>query len=180
MGDDGFHSVCSAISEDVAWGELGRNGPSRPFAGDSDRLPGIGSSPDRVGGDECMADRISRCTDEVSHKSKALSMDTASPAGKASMDDRVESRAFLVFVEEGGPTLVAEDRLVDAARDFGVLGGECRVGPCDGNEPDRGRVSSRLSSIGGSRMPKSRSSRPIEFALSTFCVHKPRATKTTI
>lgn len=64
-GDDGiiclgggeleFQLNVVAVSEEVVWGESGRNGPSNAPAGETDRLPGIVSRPrpPRVtGGDE--------------------------------------------------------------------------------------------------------------------------------
>ena len=70
-GDDGMvlsdrvgsQPEASAVSVEVACGELGKKGPSNAFAGDSDRLPGMVSSPPRVrtvGDDESTAARISR------------------------------------------------------------------------------------------------------------------------
>lgn len=132
--------MASAVSAEAAWvvfsniGELGRNGPSRMLAGESGLLPGIVSKPDRVGGDECTAARISRCTEDVSQESKALSIETASPAGNAGLsnEDRAEPLTSFVFEEDAGATRVAEDRpAVDGVRDVGVRGGECNVASCD-------------------------------------------------
>jgi hypothetical protein len=88
-----------------------------------------------VGGEEVMATiLISRCTDEVSQVSNALSIETASPAGKGCMssDDLAEPFTSLIL-EEPVPTRVAEDRmLLGAPLDVGVRGGECRVMSCEG------------------------------------------------
>lgn len=48
----GFHSTDVAVSEEMATGEEGRNGPSRALAGDSGLLPGIVSKPGLGTGDE--------------------------------------------------------------------------------------------------------------------------------
>ena len=64
-------STAVAASDEVAWGESGRKGPSSALAGDSGLLPGIVSRPDLVtGGVDRNVVRTSRVTLEVSHLSK--------------------------------------------------------------------------------------------------------------
>ena len=138
-GEVGYHPMASAVSEEVACGdeegmvgEDGRNGPSNALAGDSGLLPGMVSSPVRlgIGGDEFIAaTRISRWTDEVSHWSNALSIDIASPAGKGgkSSDDLADPLTSLIL-DEPGPTRVDDDHLLLAGRlEVGVRGGEWSV-----------------------------------------------------
>ena len=132
-GEEGYHPIASAVSEEVAWGEEymvgdgGRNGPSKASAGDSGRLPGIGSSPDRMGGDEFIAATLSsRWTDEVSQSSKALSIDIASPAGKAGMssDDLADPLTSFIL-DEPAPLRVDDDHLLlGGPLEVGVRGGE--------------------------------------------------------
>jgi hypothetical protein len=107
-------------------GDCGGNGPSKASAGDSGRLPGIVSKPDRVTGeDEPMTARISWWTDDVSQLSNALSTVIASPTGNGtgSNDERLE--CWMSFVlDEPGPTLVDDDRVIEPPLETGVLGGE--------------------------------------------------------
>lgn len=116
-------------------GEDGRNGPSRVSAGESGLLPGMVSKPDRVGGEDVIATtRNSRWTEDVSQESKALSIEVASPAGKAgiSSDDLADPLTSLIF-EEPVPTRVADDRLLlGGPLEVGVRGGECKVASCEG------------------------------------------------
>lgn len=111
-------------------GEGGRKGPSKASAGDSGLLPGMVSSPERVGGEEVMATTlISRWTEEVSHESNALSIEVASPAGKhgKSIDDLADPLTSLIL-DEPGPTRVVDDLLLlEGPREVGVRGGECSV-----------------------------------------------------
>ena len=52
-GELGILSVAVAESDEAAWGDSGRNGPSSVLAGGSGLLPGIVSSPVlAVGGDD--------------------------------------------------------------------------------------------------------------------------------
>ena len=48
----GIQSIAVAVSEEIAMGDEGKNGPSRAFAGDSGLLPGIVSRPALGAGDE--------------------------------------------------------------------------------------------------------------------------------
>ena len=135
-GEVGYQPMASAVSDEVACGEDeymvgddGRNGPSSALAGDSGLLPGMVSSPVRLGmgGDEFIAaTRISRWTDEVSQLSNALSIDIASPAGNGgkSRDDLADPLTSLIL-DELGPTRVDDDHLLLAGRfEVGVRGGE--------------------------------------------------------
>lgn len=121
----------------MAWiGDSGRNWSSAS-AGDSGLLPGMVSSPDRVtGGEECMPALISWGTDDVSHRSKALSVDCASLAGKSS-DDLAEPFCVNLIRDEPCPTLVEDEfRKVDVGvRGVrGVRGGDASVGSCELND----------------------------------------------
>jgi hypothetical protein len=173
--DAGSQPIASAVSDEAACGELGRKGPSRAFAGDSARLPGMVSKPCRYVGDEWTAALISQCTEEVSHESKALSMETASPAGQAgrSMEDFADPFTNLILEELFVPTFVDDDRLVLGTCDVGVLGGECSVMSWDANDWWVAREAVRASSICTGRMPKSRSSLSSECLLSEFLIHIP-------
>ncbi len=48
----GIQSTAVAVSEEIAMGDEGKNGPSSAFAGDSGLLQGIVSRPDLGTGDE--------------------------------------------------------------------------------------------------------------------------------
>ncbi len=88
-------------------GDCGRKGPSSAFAGDSGRLPGIGSRPDPAdGGVDCKtASRICGPTAEVSQLSKLFSRATWL-RDKLSKDERLESRVTELW---RGRSLVSED-----------------------------------------------------------------------
>lgn len=59
-GEFGIHSTAVTLSEEMATGEEGRNGPSRALAGDSGLLPGIVSKPDLgTGGEDTRVARTS-------------------------------------------------------------------------------------------------------------------------
>ena len=81
-GELGVQSRGVGASEDIATGESGRKGPSNAVAGDTDLLPGmVGRPPGLADGEEWSAIRISGCTEEVSHRSNALSEGAGSFAG---------------------------------------------------------------------------------------------------
>lgn len=64
----------------------------------------------------------------MSQLSNALSTVIASPTGKGtgSNDERFECGMSFVL-DEPGPTLVDDDRVIEPPRETGVLGGERRV-----------------------------------------------------
>jgi len=181
-----FQSSAVAASDGQACGDSGRKGPSRALAGDADLLPGMVSSvPLVAGGEEWRARRISRCTEDVSQLSNALSIDVASPAGKAvaqSEEDLADPLNRFVF-DDPGPTLVEDEfrREEDRLRlVLGVLGGELRVTSCDWKERLLPCVRGPTSSIGGILRPKLRCSWPTDWALSTRLVHRPTKPKTAV
>ena len=68
---DGWgNGLGGGLSDGLGW----KNGPSSAFAGDGDRLPGMGSNPVPLSGLDCrIVSRICEDTADVSHESKPSS-----------------------------------------------------------------------------------------------------------
>src|SRR5271170_5686942 len=138
----------------------------------------VSSVPLVTGGEEWRARRISRCTEDVSQLSNALSIEVASPAGKAAgqSEEDLSDPLNRFVLDDPGPPLVDDEfrREEDRLRlVLGVLGGELRVRSCDWKERLRPCVCGWTSSIGGMLRPKLRRSWPTDWARRTRLVHRP-------
>lgn len=115
----------------------------------------------------------------MSQLSKALSTETASPAGKAgiSSDDRAELLTNFVFDDEV-PMRVEEEFLTDDPTrvDAAVHGRDAIVVSLEQND---GREPGAISSMGGSVIPKCAPDRPFSCLRRHLFVQVPRTTKRT-